>query len=250
MDLFAPLLRLFGPPSAMGRHGGSLQNALASGFGGALLGRAVCGSPQAAGNIGFVPELTSQLASSLIGGSGSSRNGGQDMLGHLIDIAAKTIFGGNVQMPNINDVNGGSGFVDSILSIFDSNHDGLLTRLEAKKAASQFDIGSRELKDILKGLNCDKKTEEVALSSLSDQIKLICVEKFKKAAFKLFFNCMDKDKSGTLSMDEVIVAVRAFNMPVTMSIAKEIFDSVDTNKDGEIDLKEFLAFLASVKDCV
>ncbi|VUZ54794.1 unnamed protein product [Hymenolepis diminuta] len=189
---------------------------------------AVCGSPQAAGNIG----------------------GGQDMLGHLIDIAAKTIFGGNVQMPNINDVNGGSGFVDSILSIFDSNHDGLLTRLEAKKAASQFDIGSRELKDILKGLNCDKKTEEVALSSLSDQIKLICVEKFKKAAFKLFFNCMDKDKSGTLSMDEVIVAVRAFNMPVTMSIAKEIFDSVDTNKDGEIDLKEFLAFLASVKDCV
>ncbi|KAM3185595.1 hypothetical protein ACTXT7_006050 [Hymenolepis weldensis] len=71
-----------------------------------------------------------------------------------------------------------------------------------------------------------------------------------KAAFKLFFNFMDKDKSGTLSMDEVIVAVRAFNMPVTMSIAKEIFDSVDTNKDGEIDLKEFLAFLASVKDCV
>uniref|UniRef100_A0A158QC10 Calmodulin n=2 Tax=Hymenolepis diminuta TaxID=6216 RepID=A0A158QC10_HYMDI len=199
MDLFAPLLRLFGPPSAMGRHGGSLQNALASGFGGALLGRAYEEDPQ----------------------DEEEEEESKD---------------------------GGSGFVDSILSIFDSNHDGLLTRLEAKKAASQFDIGSRELKDILKGLNCDKKTEEVALSSLSDQIKLICVEKFKKAAFKLFFNCMDKDKSGTLSMDEVIVAVRAFNMPVTMSIAKEIFDSVDTNKDGEIDLKEFLAFLASVKD--
>ena len=59
---------------------------------------------------------------------------------------------------------------------------------------------------------------------------------------------MDSDKSGTLSMDEVMSAVQAFNMPVSTSLAKQIFDSVDTNRDGEIDLKEFLAFLASVKD--
>lgn len=40
----------------------------------------------------------------------------------------------------------GSGFVDSILSMFDSNRDGLLSKSEAKKAAMQFDIGTSELK--------------------------------------------------------------------------------------------------------
>ncbi|VDN96432.1 unnamed protein product, partial [Rodentolepis nana] len=134
MDLFAPLLKLFGPLHGLGGNAGPLQNAIASGLGGALFGRAyeeepqdleekneqregtVTGPPQAGGNIGFVPELTSQMASGLLGGGGSSGSGSA------------------------------SGFVETILSMFDSNHDGLLTKNEAKKAASQFDIGSRELK--------------------------------------------------------------------------------------------------------
>ncbi len=36
--------------------------------------------------------------------------------------------------------------VENMLSLFDSNADGNLTKSEAKKAAGQFDIGSRELK--------------------------------------------------------------------------------------------------------
>ena len=71
---------------------------------------------------------------------------------------------------------------------------------------------------------------------------------FRKAAFKHFFEYMDLDKSGTISMDEVMAAVQAFNMPVPISLARQVFDSVDSNKDGEIDLKEFMAFLSSVKD--
>ncbi|VDO00596.1 unnamed protein product [Rodentolepis nana] len=49
---------------------------------------------------------------------------------------------------------------------------------------------------------------------------------------------MDKDNSGSLSMNEVMEVVQAFNVPVSMNIATEIFNSVDKNKDGEIDLKE------------
>ncbi|KAM7542196.1 hypothetical protein Aperf_G00000009722 [Anoplocephala perfoliata] len=142
----------------------------------------------------------------------------------------------------------GSGFVSAILSMFDSNNDGLLTKGEAEKAASQFDIGSRELKDIMKAIAVDKKAEQVPLSPLSDQIKRICVEKFKKLAFKHFFEYMDADQSGTLSMEEVMTVVHAFNMPVSTSLAKEIYDSVDLNRDGQIDLNEFLTFLASVKE--
>nr|CDS33206.2 calcium dependent protein kinase [Hymenolepis microstoma] len=251
MDLFAPLLKLFGPLHGIGGTGGPLQNALASGLGNALLGRTVTGPPQAGGNIGFVPELTSQMGSGFVGNGGSSGSGEQAMLGQLVNVAAKTI-------------SNSSGFVETILSMFDSNHDGLLTKGEAKKAASKFDIGSRELKDIMKGLSVEGKNEEVALSPLSEQIKRLCVEKFnfggkaqmpsvinnnRIAAFRLFFTHMDKDNSGTLSMNEVMEVVQAFNMPVSMNIATEIFDSVDKNKDGEIDLKEFMAFMASVKDC-
>lgn len=71
---------------------------------------------------------------------------------------------------------------------------------------------------------------------------------FRKLAFKHFFDYMDADQSGTLSMEEVMTAVHAFNMPVSTSLAKEIYDSVDLNKDGQIDLNEFLTFLASVKE--
>lgn len=59
---------------------------------------------------------------------------------------------------------------------------------------------------------------------------------------------MDSDKSGKISLDEVLSALKAFNMPTSISFARQIFDSVDSNRDGEIDLNEFLAFLASVKD--
>ncbi len=59
---------------------------------------------------------------------------------------------------------------------------------------------------------------------------------------------MDKDQSGTLTMPEVVGALQAFNITVPMTIAKQLFDEVDANNDGEIDQAEFLAFLASVKD--
>ncbi|VDM35760.1 unnamed protein product [Hydatigera taeniaeformis] len=144
-----------------------------------------------------------------------------------------------IQTGPTQDLQRGNNFVDSMLSMFDSNNDGFLTKVEARKAASQFDIGSRELKGALNKIGIDKKEDSIPLDPMSEQIKRICVEKF---------NYMDLDKSGTISLDEVLSAIQAFNMPASISLARQIFDSVDSNRDGEIDLKEFLAFLASVKD--
>ncbi|KAH9280995.1 hypothetical protein ECG_06809 [Echinococcus granulosus] len=197
-------------------------------------------------NVGFAPDITSQLAPNYLGNSKwgpvksgqASNNPGENGLDQDMRIQA-----GMSQEPQR-----GNSFVDSMLSIFDSNNDGFLTKVEARKAASQFDIGSRELKGALNTIGIDKKEDNIPLDSMSEQIKRICVEKFKKTAFKHFFSYMDSDKSGTISLDEVLSAIQAFNMPASISLARQIFDSVDSNKDGEIDLKEFLAFLASVKD--
>ncbi|KAL5108016.1 Calhepatin [Taenia crassiceps] len=210
---------LIGAPPGIGRSNGFLQDVLGTGLGNVLFGRAAEQmASQPNGNVGD-PVRSGQAANS------SSDNGlHQDM----------RIQAGTTQEPQ----RGGS-FVDSMLSMFDSNNDGFLTKVEARKAASQFDIGSRELKGALNTIGINEKGDNIPLDPMSEQIKRICVEKF---------NYMDSDKSGTISLDEVLSAIQAFNMPTSISLARQIFDSVDSNKDGEIDLKEFLAFLASVKD--
>ncbi|VDK76310.1 unnamed protein product [Dibothriocephalus latus] len=138
-------------------------------------------------------------------------------------------------------------FVNSILAPFDGDMDGLLTKREAVKGAAKLDVGTAEIKDALKSLGIvDKK--KIPIASLSEEVKRICIRKFKQEAFKKFFHHLDTDKSGTLSMTEVLQAIEEFGITAPKKYAQEMFDQVDTNGDGEIDIKEFLIFVNSVRE--
>lgn len=56
---------------------------------------------------------------------------------------------------------------------------------------------------------------------------------------------MDTDKSGTLSKTEFLVALKAFNSvishPIPEANLETLFNLLDTDGNGEIDYKEFVA---------
>jgi Ca2+-binding EF-hand superfamily protein len=66
------------------------------------------------------------------------------------------------------------------------------------------------------------------------------LEKIKKA-----FNEKDLDKSGYLSIDEILAMLRESNSSVTMDEAEVYLNKMDTNGDGKVSIDEYVAFLES-----
>lgn len=56
------------------------------------------------------------------------------------------------------------------------------------------------------------------------------------------FDGFDKDKSGKLSLDEVVKLAGQLGMKVSKRDLETLFRSIDTNKDDSLDFEEFLAW--------
>ena len=62
---------------------------------------------------------------------------------------------------------------------------------------------------------------------------------------KQFFNQLDVDNSGTLTIEEVETAFRQINIDITEEELKQIWDGLDFHKDGQVNYSEFLAAMVS-----
>ena len=64
-------------------------------------------------------------------------------------------------------------------------------------------------------------------------------------ALQLLFEMMDVDGGGTLSVEEVKIAMKKQGMKMTDNEIKGLFDAVDEDKSGEIDFDEFVQLMTT-----
>jgi calcium-dependent protein kinase len=62
---------------------------------------------------------------------------------------------------------------------------------------------------------------------------------------KQFFNQLDVDNSGTLTIEEVENAFREIDIGITEDELKQIWEGLDFHKDGQVNYSEFLAAMVS-----
>ena len=62
---------------------------------------------------------------------------------------------------------------------------------------------------------------------------------------KVFFNQIDVDNSGTLTIEEVEKAFKEINIDITNEELKQIWEGLDFHKDGQVNYSEFLAAMIS-----
>ena len=62
---------------------------------------------------------------------------------------------------------------------------------------------------------------------------------------KVFFNQLDVDNSGTLTLEEVEKAFKQIDIDITNEELKQIWEGLDFHKDGQVNYSEFLAAMVS-----
>ena len=124
----------------------------------------------------------------------------------------------------------------------DTNNDGKLTLEEMKKAIEKGDMNIEFNEEIFKQIDTDNSgnieyTEFI--TACLDKNLYMNEEKLREA-----FNLFDADKSGKISKDEIekVLRLGPNSKEINAIMAKH-----DTNKDGEIDFKEFLEMMKEIK---
>ena len=124
----------------------------------------------------------------------------------------------------------------------DTNNDGKLTLEEMKKAIEKGDMNIEFNEEIFKQIDTDNSgnieyTEFI--TACLDKNLYMNEEKLREA-----FNLFDADKSGKISKDEIekVLRLGPNSKEINAIMAKH-----DTNKDGEIDFKEFLDMMKEIK---
>eukprot|EP00747_Dinoflagellata_sp_TGD_P139853 gnl/TRDRNA2_/TRDRNA2_175946_c0_seq1.p2 gnl/TRDRNA2_/TRDRNA2_175946_c0~~gnl/TRDRNA2_/TRDRNA2_175946_c0_seq1.p2 ORF type:complete len:193 (+),score=41.28 gnl/TRDRNA2_/TRDRNA2_175946_c0_seq1:530-1108(+) len=139
----------------------------------------------------------------------------------------------------------------------DANHDGMVTFAELKAGIDKLGYGQirneqllKTIQHIMHAMDADDNgavhfTEFVAATL--DQ-KHIQQEKVCWQAFRIF----DKDQSGTISKKELALLLHSTDMePFLSSTAmNRVLQEVDTDGDGMISWKEFLAMMKSSSEAV
>ena len=132
-----------------------------------------------------------------------------------------------------------------LFSSLDKNGDGLLSHEELKEGASRFSVEFSE--NIEKIIN---KVDEDQNGHINYTEFLVAATNWQKelsrerlqAAFEVF----DKDKSGGISVEELVEALGGGRGQDHVFI--EMVKQADTNNDGQIDLEEFIAFMEQIKE--
>ena len=131
--------------------------------------------------------------------------------------------------------------IKEIFQSIDTNNDGKITLEEMKKAISKGDINIKFDEDIFKKIDTDNSgnIEYTEFISASIEKNVYMNEQKLRDAFNLF----DTDKNGKISKKEI---ERVLKMGVDSKEIDAIMAKHDTNKDGEIDFKEFMVMMEEI----
>jgi calcium-dependent protein kinase len=131
--------------------------------------------------------------------------------------------------------------IKEIFQSIDTDNDGKITLEEMKKAISKGDINIKFDEDIFKKIDTDNSgnIEYTEFISASIEKNVYMNEQKLRDAFNLF----DTDKNGKISKKEI---ERVLKMGVDAKEIDAIMAKHDTNKDGEIDFKEFMVMMEEI----
>ena len=124
-----------------------------------------------------------------------------------------------------------------LFKLANKNEDGKLSRNELKETllnfvSEEFLQNFDDIFSLLDGDNNDYIDYEEFLRATLDR-KLLVNERILKLAFRFF----DKEKIGVISKDKIMKLFVGTNM--TEDVFNNIFDEIDSDKDGQIDFNDF-----------
>ena len=123
----------------------------------------------------------------------------------------------------------------------DTDNDGKISMEEIKQALSKGDINIKFDEEIFKKIDTDNsgKIEYTEFISASIEKNIYMNEQKLREAFNLF----DTDKNGKISKIEI---EKVLKMGINSKDIEAIMARHDTNKDGEIDFKEFMVMMEEI----
>lgn len=142
---------------------------------------------------------------------------------------------------------------DLALSILDLDKDGKISRKDFELVVAKNDYPKKEDNDRLRqaiGKMCDVigLAPGVALSfeEYSERVQQVLsdpsVESAIRSVLEAYFDCLDRDKNGTISPKEYEIFIQGLGKAADASETKAAFDSIDKNHNGKIEKSEFIDY--------
>ncbi|GLB41004.1 putative calmodulin mediates the control of a large number of enzymes, ion channels and other proteins by Ca(2) [Lyophyllum shimeji] len=125
-------------------------------------------------------------------------------------------------------------------ALFDKDNDGTITHDELGTIMRKLGQNptDAELDSMIREVDADNSGTidfNEFLNMMAKNIQGMDDDEEMEAAFGVF----DKDKSGTISTDELRIVMRSLNVHLTDGELQEMMREADLNGDGEISLNEF-----------
>ena len=132
--------------------------------------------------------------------------------------------------------------------LFDKDGSGFITtdELGLTLRSLGFHVEEKHLKDLIEEFdqNKDGKLDfNEFYNIITTRMKNPLTEDELKEAFHIF----DKDNNGKITVSELKIALTSFGEKLTDQEVEEFIEDIDTNGDGELDIKELTRFLIRQK---
>ncbi|BHF69544.1 hypothetical protein SprV_0301259000 [Sparganum proliferum] len=124
----------------------------------------------------------------------------------------------------------------------DVNGDGVLSMDEINYCLKNSNLPPKKAKEFLSLFDCDGDGT-VTLEEYERALGLKEIPRTTVADWEQTFREMDVDNSGQLTAEEVYEGVKRLGCSCSMKDIKELIASVDSDGDGCLDIKEFVALM-------
>ncbi|XP_053382353.1 uncharacterized protein LOC123540996 isoform X2 [Mercenaria mercenaria] len=130
-------------------------------------------------------------------------------------------------------------------SIFDSNNDNTLDSEELAQAfrVMGLNLTNKQLDDIVKEADVDKNGRVDEQEFIRLIMKHMQSREEAKKELRDAFAVFDTYGEGRVNQEELVKTLRLCGDPLTDKEASQLMSAMDTNKDGYIDINEFVNFL-------
>ncbi|GAA27855.1 calcium-binding protein [Clonorchis sinensis] len=125
----------------------------------------------------------------------------------------------------------------------DRNHDGKITLKELSEFLVAFGFQAGQAQEFMKKFDTNKDGV-ISKDEFLAAVRRSKPEKFTEAKLRAAFQKADKDKSGKISVKELMEFLKEHDHPVPRTKLEKWLKKHDKNKNGELEYEEFLAFVS------